>query len=92
MDDGPSTGTKLPWWERLLLKIRLLVPGDGRKKVKTLIRTADSWLKDGYYEAARRLYQEAIELARAFRTYHLGKVASKRLQEAERSRGVRTGA
>ncbi len=92
VDDGPSPGTKLPWSKRLLLRIRLAAPGDDRKKVKTLIRTADSWLSEGHYEAARCLYQKAIELAREFGTHHLGKVASKRLHQAERSHEAHSGA
>ena len=86
VDDGPSPSAKLPWKEWLLLRIRLAVPGDGRKKVKRLIGTADAWLKSGHHDAARRLYQEAIELAKEFKSHHLGKVAVKRLREAELKR------
>ena len=96
MDDGPSPGTRVltrvPWFERALLKIRLFAPGDGRKKVKAIIRTADAWLSDGHHEAARHLYRKAISLAAEFRIHHLAKVAQKRLAQAERSAEVQSDA
>lgn len=76
----------------MLLKIRLAAPGDGRKKVKAVIRTADSWLSDGNYDAARCLYEKALEMAKAFKSHHLAKVASKRLTDVERSRQMQSGA